>query len=149
MWIDSAVSGSPAGQAATLTARSSRSQSGADFLAELVTGASEESADEKPNFASMTRKELFDWMNGEIRSGRMSLDDSSPFLGMTLKVSATTLEPVDMATDKSRVNFMERAREGIAGALWQHDQQGAEQWRDALKLMKRGQDGRTGVDSVA
>lgn len=29
----------------------------------------------------MTRQELFDWMNGEVRSGKMSLDDSSVFLG--------------------------------------------------------------------
>src|SRR3546814_17878281 len=38
-----------------------------------------------PDFTSMTRQELFDWMNGKIKRGEMSLDDSSAFLGMTVR----------------------------------------------------------------
>ena len=69
------------------------------------------------DFTGMTRQQLFDWMNGQIKSGAMSVDESSPFLGMTLKIDARTMQPVDMATDTTPVNFMDRATGGIAGAL--------------------------------
>jgi len=69
----------------------------------------------------MTRKEMFDWMNDQIRSGKMSLDESSPFLGMTMKISVATGQPVDMATDTTRINFVEKARLGIEGARSNND----------------------------
>ncbi|MDH4441109.1 MAG: hypothetical protein QE284_12060 [Rhizobium sp.] len=76
--------------------------------------ATDDSAEgEALDFTSMTRQELFDWMNEQLRSGEMSFDESSPFLGMTLKISAATGEPVDMATDMSRIDFTEKARQGI------------------------------------
>ena len=56
------------------------------------------------DFTSMTRQQLFDWMNGQIRSGAMSLDESSSFLGMTVKIDMRTLQPVDMATDTTPVD---------------------------------------------
>jgi hypothetical protein len=76
--------------------------------------ATDDSAEgEALDFTSMTRQDLFDWMNEQLRSGEMSFDESSPFLGMTLKISAATGEPVDMATDISRIDFTEKARQGI------------------------------------
>lgn len=47
----------------------------------------------------MTRQEMTDWMNEQIRTGKMSLDESAPFMGMTMKISVETGQPVDMATD--------------------------------------------------
>lgn len=57
----------------------------------------------------MTRQEVADWMNGEIRRGRMSPDDGAPFLGMTMKIAA--------ATDATRTDYLEKARRSIEGAL--------------------------------
>ncbi len=77
--------------------------------------------DDRPDFTSMTRQQLFDWMNQQIRSGKMSLDESTPFLGMTMKISAATGEPVDMASDGERIDFVAKARGGIDGALERRD----------------------------
>lgn len=71
---------------------------------------------ELEDFTSMTRKEMFDWMNDQIRSGKMTVDESSPFLAMTMKIEATTGQPVDMDKDSARINFIENARLGIEGA---------------------------------
>lgn len=91
------------------------------------------------DFTSMTRQEMFDWMNGQIRSGKMSFEESTPFLGMTLKISAATGQPVDMATDMTRINFMNKARLGIEGALSRHDSDSAERLQLALEIMQRNQ----------
>lgn len=94
----------------------------ASMLAAATTPAADQTADdERPDFTSMTRQQLFDWMNQQIRSGKMSLDESTPFLGMTMKISAATGEPVDMASDGERIDFVAKARGGIDGALERRD----------------------------
>ncbi len=100
----------------------------------------------KTDFTSMTRQQMFDWMNNQIRSGAMSLDDSTPFLGMSLKMDAQTGQPVDMATDTTPVNFIDRATQGIAGALWRGDQEQAARLQSALATMHRYQGQVTSVD---
>ena len=91
------------------------------------------------DFTSMTRQEMFDWMNNQIRSGKMSLDESSPFLGMTMKISVATGQPVDMATDTTRINFVEKARLGIEGALSRNDPDLAKRLQAAIDIMKKEQ----------
>src|SRR3546814_16713871 len=70
----------------------------------------------------MTRQVLFDWMNGKIKRGEMSLDDSSAFLGMTVKIPVGTGQGAPIALDAwERVNFVQLARDGIAGAQSRND----------------------------
>lgn len=99
--------------------------------------AAESSAedDEPIDFTSMTRQDLFDWMNEQLRSGEMSFDESSPFLGMTLKISAATGEPVDMATDTARIDFTEKARQGIEFYQSHFDDASADVLQTALDRM--------------
>lgn len=101
------------------------------------TGDATESGaeDDAPDFTSMTRQELFDWMNGQLRSGEMTFDESSVFLGMTLKVSVATGEPVDMATDTSRIDFTEKARQGIEFYQSHFDYAAADAMQHALDRM--------------
>lgn len=80
----------------------------------------------------MTRQEMYDWMNSQIRSGKMSFDDSRPFLGMTFKDS-------NMATDTTRIDFIEKARQGIEWAMSRNDQVMAERLGRALETMQRNQ----------
>lgn len=87
------------------------------------------------DFTRATRQELFDWMNGQILSGRMTLDESTPFLGMTLKFSRATGQHVDIAADAAPVNFLEKASLGIEGALVRFDNAGAERLRTALETI--------------
>ena len=101
------------------------------------------------DFTSMTRKDLMDWVNEKITSGEMTFDESSPFLAMTLKISAVTNEPVDMATDTSRIDFIEKAFAGIERAILDNDLETAESLKYArdLMLMYQGKD--LGVDTKA
>lgn len=119
-------------QTATTAARTS-------FSSTLEAASAASSTGTHTDFTSMTRKEMFDWMNDQIRSGKMSLDESSPFLGMTVKISAASGQPVDMDTDTTRINFIDIARLGIEGALSRNDQDLAERLQNALTIMKNNQ----------
>lgn len=89
------------------------------------------------DFTRATRQEVFDWMNGEILAGRMTVDESTPFLGMTLKMSAATFQPVDMATDTQRSNFVEKAQLGIEWADVHGSRDQAAYLRHAVDIMQR------------
>lgn len=136
------------GQTVSATAASSNSLASApgDTAVESAATNALSSGIIKTDFTGMTRQQLFDWMNNQIRSGAMSLDDSTSFLGMVLKVDAATGQPVDMATDSTLVNFVDRATQGIAGALSRGDQDGAARLQAALATMQRYQGQVTGVD---
>ncbi len=117
---------------------------------ELTAATADTFAVKQADFTSMTRQEMFDWMNGEIRSGKMSLDESSPFLGMTIKIPvAAGQQPIDMATDTTRINFIEKARSGIEGALSRNDQDLADRLKMTIELMHKGQGNRIGVNETA
>lgn len=95
-----------------------------------------ENGSTSPDFTSMTRKELFDWMNNKITSGEMSLDDSTAFLGMTVRIpvgsspgTAITLD------DRERVDFVQKAQDGLAGATYRHDQMSRKMLTTALSIM--------------
>lgn len=135
------------GQAASAATASSALFAAAQDVQPVASGSS--SGISKTDFTGMTRQQLFDWMNSQIRSGAMSLDESTPFLGMTLKIDAQTMQPVDMASDTTPVNFMDNARQGIAGALWRGDQDSAARLQAALDTMQRYQGQVTGVDITA
>ena len=110
------------------------------FSSALATATAEVPVVKQADFTSMTRQEIFDWMNSQIRNGTMSLDESSSFLGMTIKISVATGQPVDMATDTTRLNFMEKARLGIEGALSRNDPDLAKRLQAAIDIMT-GQQG--------
>ena len=101
------------------------------------------------DFTSMTRKDLMDWVNEKITSGEMSLDESSPFLVMTLKISEVTNEPVDMETDTTRIDFIEKAFAGIERAMLDNDSETAESLRFSRDIMLMYQDKDLGVDTLA
>lgn len=87
------------------------------------------------DFTGMTRQELFDWMNEQLRTGKMTFEESTPFLAMTVRISESTGQAVDMATDDTRYNFMEKARSGLEGALWRNDKEQAERLERAIAIM--------------
>lgn len=90
----------------------------------------------RPDFSNLTRKGLLDWVNGELTSGRMTFEESSAFLAMTVKISAETGQTVDLADDTERYDFTDIARRGIEGALWRGDQEAADRLRAALEIME-------------
>jgi hypothetical protein len=94
---------------------------------------------EKLDFKNMTRQQLRDWANSEFFAGRMTLEESGMFMGLTIKLPVAGEPEDDCPNDPTRFNFMERTRAGIEGALWRHDRDGAERLRTALDQMKAAQ----------
>lgn len=130
-------------------ASTSASTTPASFSSALSAANAESTTTKQADFSNMTRKEMFDWMNDQIRSGKMSLDESSPFLGMTMKISVATGQPVDMSTDTTRINFVEKARLGIEGARSNNDPDLAKRLQAAIEVMLRQQGQALGVDTRA
>lgn len=89
------------------------------------------------DFTSMTRQEMFVLINDQLRSGKMPFNDSTAFLGMTFKISAETGQPVDMATDTTRINFVDKARLGFNQALSRNAEDAAKSLQLALEIMCR------------
>ena len=87
------------------------------------------------NFTDLTRWELRDWVNTEIKLGYMTVEESMPFMAMTVKISAETGQPVDIETDKERCDFIAMAQGGVEGALERGDLAVADRLRAALKMM--------------
>ncbi len=111
----------------------------ASFSSALTAANADTPTVKQADFTSMTRKDIFDWMNDQIRSGNMSLDEGSPFLGMTMKISVATGQPVDMATDTARINFVEKARLGVEAARANNDQDLEQRLLAAIETMRRQQ----------
>ena len=86
-------------------------------------------------------------MNEQISTGKMSFDESALFMGMTMKISVETGQPVDMATDTTRTNFIEKARLGIEGARSLGDLKLAERLQRAMDKMHRSQGHAIGGDA--
>lgn len=111
-------------------------------FSDILTAVEKNASDSrKPDFTRMTRQELRDWVNEQIRTGKMTFEESCPFVGMTLKFCSATGQPVDPATDAERVDFIAKTCLGIEGALARHDIRGARQLESALEIMLRNQGG--------
>ena len=129
----------------------SAAQRGASSSSATTAGASNEQQTpsggagvQTTDFTSMTRKELFDWMNSKIKSGEMSFDQSTTFVSMTLSF------PVDGAytglDDTEHVNFMKAVEKGMLGAQQRNDTEMVERLQNTLRIMDRYQGEISGVD---
>ena len=130
----------------------SAAQRGASSSSATTAGASNEQQTpsggagvQTTDFTSMTRKELFDWMNSKIKSGEMSFDQSTTFVSMTLSFSdnvngATGLENTE------HVNFVESVQKGIRFAQQRNDTEMVERLQNTLRIMDRYQGEISGVD---
>lgn len=104
----------------------------------------------KADFSSMTRQDMRSWLNDQIRSGKMSLDESSPFMAMTMKMPvAGGIGESPAATDSDKINFVERVRAGIDGAKSRGDITSTKMLEAALLVMSRSQGQAVGIDTHA
>ncbi|MDM8355857.1 hypothetical protein [Pandoraea communis] len=166
MKIDSGITNSLVNRmvAGEGNARANMTSSAASFRAVLAgrtqasgeangtNGTSDASAQQttrQTNFAEMTRQQMRDWLNDQIRGGQMSLDDSAPFMAMTMKIPVGGNSEVPAEGDPERINFMERARLGIEGALSLGDPKNAQRLQAALDIMTRRQGETVGISTHA
>lgn len=92
---------------------------------------------EPADFTHMTRQCLLDWMNPKIKSGELSLDDTSPLLALTLKMPVSGVSAgVD---NQEYVDFMQLARNGITWAQQNNDPNTLKLLQSALSTMQRYQ----------
>lgn len=89
----------------------------------------------KMDFTSMTNQELFDWMNGEIKAGRMSFEESSPFMAMTINIPVNGEIPAEL-DNITRHNFVERIQTNIEGANSRNDDELVARLESALKIVR-------------
>jgi hypothetical protein len=80
------------------------------------------------DFTSMTRQELIDWTNNQLSSGKMTFDESSTFVAMTLTGAN--------APGDTRYNYMQLTREAIQGALSRKDEANLKMFEFALQIMQ-------------
>ncbi len=114
----------------------------ASFSAALNTAdASTSDAEdaEQTDFASMTRQEMQEWSNEQIRSGNMSLDEGLPFMAMTMKipVDGGTAGELQASDDGERVDFTEKVRAGIEGAISRNDEDTLTMLEKAMETMQQ------------
>ncbi len=102
---------------------------------------------ETVDFTQMTRAELLDWMNGRIRSGELSLDDTSGLLGMTMSMPVGGGAAAPDARQK--LDFIAMAKDGLAAAEARGDRDGTRSLREAMAVMGRFQGTITGLDITA
>jgi hypothetical protein len=100
------------------------------------------------DFGSMTRSELRDWTNSEIRNGEISLDEGFPFIAMTMKipVSGEYGGEVSAASDTERFDFNQKVRDGIEGALSRNDTESLKMLQSAMSIMEKYQGRTIGID---
>lgn len=156
MKIDTAIAlrplyASPTGPISSLARKNAESFSAALSAATAAVSQSDAPATKQADFTNMTRKEMQAWSNEQIRSGTMTLDDSRPFMAMTMHIPVDggpggALQDVD---DKERIDFTQQVRAGIEGALSRHDDATRTMLESALQLMQQHQGETIGVNTRA
>ncbi|MGC7404267.1 hypothetical protein ACPWR0_21600 [Pandoraea pneumonica] len=158
MKINSGVSYLGANSTQPATAKrndSSHAPFAAALAAKTQTASQAGTASSKPadaaqlDFTSMTRQQMRDWTNEQIRSGKMTLDDSAPLMAMTMKISVDTGIEVPAESDTQRIDFTDRARQGIAAAQSRNEPENAKRLQTALDILLKHQGETFGVDTRA
>jgi len=92
------------------------------------------------DFTHMTSRQLLDWINTQIASGEMTLDESSSYLGLTLNGM-----PLDPSTDDSwrdvPRNYLADLDAGLDGAKYRGDDKEAAQIIRMMKYLRQVQSG--------
>lgn len=115
--------------------------SSATSVATHVTNNAQESTDEaqaieKVDFTNMTSKELADWINQEIDAGRMTVDESTPFVGMTLLGRLVDGEYDFSLDDTKQRNFVDLVNNNIDRAKSEKYYDELAFWTSALEIMQ-------------
>jgi len=100
-----------------------------------IATATQNNSAKQPDFTHMTRQEMRDWVNEQLRSGKMTIDESSPFVAMIIKISAITGREIPAESDTERQNFIQNAKDGLQYALSNHNETTAKLLASTLSKM--------------
>lgn len=129
---------------ATLSSGMTTTSTGA--TAASNTSVSSDAGIQQADFTHMTRKGLADWMNAQIKSGRMSLDDSSGLLGMTMAVPVNAPSGRLTLDDRAQIDFFALAQDGMAWARQHGDSAQLQTLQKAMDIMTQHQGESISVD---
>lgn len=97
-------------------------------------------ASSAPNFRSMTASDMLEWTNGEISAGRMTIDESSGFIGMVIMVDPSLeSESYEAAFNNQKHDFISVAQGQLEYAEQTSNHSVAEWFQTALDIMNRSQ----------
>ena len=123
----------------------------ADSAPQAVEDAPRAETAKPVDFSRMTRCELFNWTNEQVRNGNMTLEESFPFVLLSsdgLSPDAIGLE--GLSADQTCYNYVQIAQDGLAQAQTRED--GAKmvkRWESVLSVMQRFQGQSMSVDVFA
>lgn len=112
------------------------------------TGTSKSAGVQQLDFTNMTRQEMRDWINGQVKSGAMSLEESAPFSAMTMKIPVGGGGDFPAAGDNQRIDFTRKINEGIQGALSRNDMVTMQMLQSALATTQSNQGRAIGIDML-
>lgn len=133
-------------QRSTATENNSGGASFASTLAAVNATSAGTASAKDADFTRMTRQELRGWVNDRIRAGEMSLDDSRPFMAMTMKIPVSGGGPELASGDGERFDVMQKARAGIEGALSRNDEVTLKMLKSVMSIMQQHQERSAGID---
>lgn len=153
MKIDTARNPEVRRNAQATTAAGNQVASFSAVLRTATTAASRPDAQaSKPvDFTSMTRQQMQAWSNEQIRSGKMSLDDSTPFMAMSMHmpVRGDAGGRLQANDNGERLDFTQMVRAGIEGARLRNEEVTRSMLASALTTMQQYQSDTIGVDTHA
>lgn len=117
------------------------------FSSTLSTAIADSSTTKQIDFHNMTRKDMAEWTNSQIRSGDMSFEESIPFRLMSLKIPLEEGQTIAMSTDPSPMDFFERASSSIEFARSSNDPALAKKLQAAIDKMYRHQGQATNINA--
>lgn len=115
--------GSPSTHYRTSATRSKSGAEGSDFsdqLAESSTPKTQSEEEAKPtDFSHMSCRELRTWINEQLRSGKMTFDESTSYVSLTLNGMPVNGD-MNSYQDKTQ-DYVAVVERGIEGAKWRND----------------------------
>jgi len=106
------------------------------------------------DFTSMTRREMYDWLQDQFDCGKITHEDGFLLWSMTIRIpvdaSNASVEAIwnDLDNDDTRYNFMQDVRDGIDGALSRNDKMELKRLEAAIAIMQRHQGKNIGVNNI-
>lgn len=109
---------------------------------------SEDAGVRKADFTNMTRQEMRDWINDQLDSGAMSLDDSANLVFMTVFAHIEGDQAVvDSHVNNERVNFFDVAQNIVDFNRERGDHAAVESFQMTLNILQQAQGQATHIDA--
>lgn len=116
------------------------------FSSAFSSAIANSSTTKQVDFHNMTRMDMAEWANSQIRSGQMSVEESIPFRVMNMRIPVEEGQAIDISTDPTKIDFFERASSIVEFARSSNDPVLAKKLQAAIDKMYRYQGQATNIN---